>query len=147
MYVRRKVEPMDNLNEILKDHSLILFDGECNLCDNSVQFIIKRDPNAYFKFAPSQASIAQDILLREFGEDIPDSVILINSQGVFSRSSAVLRIASKMKWPWKVFAIFRIIPPFILNPFYRLVAKFRKKIWGSKEACMLPSPELNDRFL
>ncbi len=138
---------MNQLEEILQNHAIVVFDGECNLCDSSVTFIIKHDKNAYFKFTPQQSEIAANIIENKYGDNIPDSVILINQDGVFCRSSAVLRIASKLDWPWRALAAFHIIPPILLNPFYRIIAKFRKKLFGAKDVCLLPTQDKVDRFI
>jgi predicted DCC family thiol-disulfide oxidoreductase YuxK len=138
---------MNQLEEILQKHAIVVFDGECNLCDSSVTFIIKHDKNAYFKFTPQQSKIASSVLKDKYGNHIPDSVILITQDGIFCRSSAVLRIATRLDWPWKVLAAFRILPPLLMNPFYRIIAKFRKKLFGGKEVCLLPTPDKVDRFI
>jgi predicted DCC family thiol-disulfide oxidoreductase YuxK len=138
---------INNIEEILKEHAIVIFDGECNLCDSSVKFIINRDTKAYFKFTPQQSPIAQQILIKEYGNNLPDSVVLVNQQGIYNHFGAVLRIATKLNGFWKIFAIFRIIPVFLINPFYKLLARFRKKLFGAKEVCLLPSPERAERFI
>lgn len=127
---------------------IILFDGICNMCTGSVQFIIKRDPKQTFTFASLQSDAAKELKLKHnISEDV-DSVVLITEKGrVFDRSSAALRIAAKLKGGSKLFAIFLIVPPFIRNSVYQWIAKRRYDWFGKKQACMVPSPEQRERFL
>src|SRR5438067_255257 len=102
-------------NSFLQSHPVILFDGECNLCNGAVNFIIDHDPDCIFRFGSLQFDAGQKILLQlEFKEKIPDTFLLIESGKVYTRSTAALRVAKKLKgglWAW-LFA-FIIVPPFI----------------------------------
>ena len=126
----------------------MLFDGVCNLCNGTVQFIIKRDPAGTFKFASLQSETGQQAM-RDF--NIPpgslNSIIVIENRACYDRSDAALRIAGHLSWPWRWFAVFQVLPRFIRDGIYQLIAKNRYRIFGSREACMLPTPELRDRFL
>lgn len=127
--------------------SIILFDGECNFCDKSVQFILKRDPNGYFHFASLQSDIGKQ-LLKEF--NVPNninSLVLIENNQYYIKSSAALRICKKLKGVWKIFYVFVIVPKPLRDYFYSIVAKNRYKWFGKKNECMLPSPEVRKRFL
>ena len=128
--------------------AIILFDGVCNFCNGSVNFIIERDRAGYFKFAPLQSEIGEK-LLRENGVDKAqtDSVILIEDGKVYTHSTAALRIARKLEGKWSWFSHLTIVPRFIRDGFYRLFAKYRYKMFGKQEACMLPTPEIRSRFL
>ena len=127
---------------------IILFDGVCNLCNTSVQFIIKRDKKGIFQFAPLQSDFAGQILENFQTSGLKtESVIYISGNKLYSRSSAALRIAKKLNTPWPVLYFFIIIPPFIRNWFYDLIARNRYKWFGKKESCMIPGPELKSRFL
>ncbi len=129
-------------------HHIILFDGVCNLCNTSVQFIIKRDKKGIFQFAPLQSDFARQALENIQTSGLKtESVIYISGNKLYSRSSAALRIAKKLNTPWPVLYFFIIIPPFIRNWFYDLIARNRYKWFGKKESCMIPSPELKSRFL
>ncbi|MFJ7950106.1 thiol-disulfide oxidoreductase DCC family protein [Lysinibacillus sp. NPDC096418] len=126
---------------------IILFDGICNFCDSSVQFIIKRDKAAYFQFASIQSEEGQR-LLKEY--KIPadvDSVILIEGGQAYSESTAPLRVCRHLDGAWKLFYVLLAVPPFIRNFFYRLFAKSRYRLFGQKEACLLPTAEQRQRFL
>jgi len=128
--------------------AVILFDGVCNFCNNSVNFIIDRDPEKYFKFAPLQSEIGQK-LLDEHGVDkiITDSVVLIEDGKAYVRTTAALRIARRLKGAWSWFYGFRVVPAFIRDVFYKLFAKYRYKMFGKQDACMMPTPEIRERFL
>jgi predicted DCC family thiol-disulfide oxidoreductase YuxK len=126
---------------------IILFDGVCNFCDSSVQFIIKRDPNGYFQFAPLQGETGKK-LLKEFGliENL-DSIVYIEDDRFYKKSVAALKICKNLEGVWRLFVIFKIIPTPIRDFFYDIVAKKRYKWFGKKDSCMIPSPEIRNRFL
>ena len=126
---------------------VILFDGVCNLCNHSVQFILKRDPQGYFKFASLQGETGQK-LLKKYGIRAEiDSFVLIENDKSYIKSSAALRVSQKLLQPWKSLVILRFIPPFIRDFLYDIVAKNRYKWFGKIESCVLPLPEWEKRFL
>lgn len=127
--------------------NIILFDGECNLCNNSVQFIIKRDQRAIFKFASIQSKIGHEIVEKfNIPTDI-DSIILIVDNKSYFKSSAAIRICRNLKGLWKLFYYLLIIPKPLRDFFYDIIAKNRYKWFGKRDSCMLPSPEIRHRFL
>lgn len=127
--------------------SIILFDGVCNFCSGSVQFIIKRDPEGQFRFASQQGKVGSHLLKKYgIGEDL-DSLVLIENETYYVKSDAALRICRNLKGFWKVFVILQIIPTPIRNFFYDIVARNRYQWFGKKESCMLPTPDIKDRFL
>lgn len=128
---------------------LILFDGVCNLCNSSVQFVIKRDKKDMFRYAALQSDIGQQII-EKFNIDTSktDSIILYsNEKGVFYKSTAALKIASKLGFPTNILGLFLIIPEAIRNIVYDFIARNRYKWYGRKEHCMIPTPELKSKFL
>ncbi|MFJ6208235.1 thiol-disulfide oxidoreductase DCC family protein [Lysinibacillus sp. NPDC092081] len=126
---------------------IILFDGVCNFCDSSVQFIIKYDQAAYFQFAAIQSDAGQALLAQyEVPENI-DSVMLIEHGKVYFESTAALKICRRLDSVWPVYYIFIMIPPSIRNKMYRLFAKNRYRLFGRKEMCLLPTPSQLKRFL
>jgi len=126
---------------------IILFDGVCNFCDSSVQFIIKYDQAAYFQFASIQSDAGQALLAQyEVPENI-DSVILIEQGKVYFESTAALKICRRLDGFWPVCYIFVMIPSFIRNKMYRLFARNRYRLFGRKEVCLLPTPSQRKRFL
>lgn len=128
--------------------AIVLFDGVCNFCNGSVNFVIERDATGYFKFAPLQSEIGQ-MLLDKYGIDKSetDSVILIEEEKAYTHSTAALRIARKLDGLWSFFYIFRFIPRVLRDFIYKLFAKYRYKLFGKKDACMMPTPEIRARFL
>ncbi len=128
--------------------AIILFDGVCNFCNGSVNFIIERDKKAYFKFAPLQSEIGQK-LLDEYNIDktVTDSVVLIEDGKAYTRTTAALRIAKKLSGAWKLFYGFVVVPGVFRDVFYKLFAKYRYKMFGKQETCMIPTPEIRARFI
>ncbi|MCF1191772.1 thiol-disulfide oxidoreductase DCC family protein [Mangrovimonas sp. AS39] len=135
--------------EIPEHKELILFDGVCNLCDSSIQFIIKHDKHNTFLFTPLQSELSQSII-EQFGIDTQkiDSIILFRkNEGVFYKSTAALKIASKLKFPINILASFIILPKFIRDTVYDFIARNRYTWFGKKESCMIPTPELKAKFI
>ena len=129
-------------------HAIILFDGVCNFCNGSVNFIIARDPRNYFKFAPLQSETGQR-LLRENGLENKgiDSVVLVEDGKAYTHSTAALRIASRLDGFWKHFSIFSYVPSFARDFFYKLFARYRYSLFGKQEVCMMPTPDMRARFV
>ena len=129
-------------------HSIILFDGVCNLCNGAVNFVIKRDTGNVFKFTPLQEKQGA-LLLKTHAIDIQklDSIVLIENGNVYTKSSAALRIAKKLSGPWPLFFVLLIIPSFIRDGVYDFIAKNRYKWFGKKEQCMIPTLGLKEKFL
>jgi predicted DCC family thiol-disulfide oxidoreductase YuxK len=124
---------------------IILFDGVCNLCNGVVRFVIARDPQARFKFA-SQQSQAGIELLRQHHLPEMTSVVLIRDGQALLKSDAVLEIALLLPgWSWAV--AFKFVPRGLRDFVYDLVARSRYSLFGKREACWLPTPELRTRFL
>ena len=129
-------------------HSIILFDGVCNLCNGAVNFVIKRDPGNVFKFAPLQEKQGALLLkTHAIGIQKLDSIVLIENGNVYTKSSAALRIAKKMSNLWPLFFVLLIIPSFIRDGVYDFIAKNRYKWFGKKEQCMIPTLGLKEKFL
>jgi len=129
------------------DPPLILFDGVCNLCNSSVQFVIRHDPRAGFRFAALQSPIGQAILDRyHFSKEKLISVIVVIDGKAYDRSRAALEIARRLDGLWPLMYAFIIIPPFIRNFVYDWVSGNRYKWFGKKDECMIPTPELKSRF-
>ncbi len=128
--------------------AIILFDGLCNFCNNSVNFIIGRDRAGYFKFAPNQSEIGER-LLREhkINKAETDSVILIEDGTVYLYSTAALRIARQLDGAWSWLYALSVAPAFVRDFFYQLFAKYRLQMFGKRDACLMPTPEIRQRFL
>jgi len=129
-------------------HPILLFDGVCNLCSGSVQFIIRRDPEARFRFASLQSEVGQRYLEElQVDRDAVDSVILVEGGRWYKESDAALRIARLLGGPWKAMGILRLLPRPLRDRLYRFLARHRYRWFGKRESCWLPTPELRERFL
>ena len=134
---------------------IILFDGVCNLCNASVQFIIERDPTAIFRFSALQSDFGQSILAKNsLNTDLSsqrheggDSVILVENGKVYDRSTAALRIARQLSGVVKLLYVFIIVPRPIRDFVYKIIAKNRYRWFGKQDACWMPTKELKARFL
>lgn len=127
---------------------VIFFDGFCNLCSATVQFTIERDHNAVFRFASLQGEYAQEKLaLFNIEPNQSNSLILIENNKVYQRSTAALKVARRLNGLWPLLYSFIILPRFIRDAVYNYVAKNRYKWYGKKESCWLPTAELKGRFL
>lgn len=124
------------------DEPLLLYDGDCGLCHASVRFILKRERAPHFAFAPLGGETARAVEARHPGA-IPQkmsTVIVVDGGEVLLRSRAFFRIARHLRWPWRALAVFRFLPAFLTDLPYRLIARLRRRIWGTADACSLPSP-------
>lgn len=127
---------------------MIFFDGVCNLCNSSVQFVLKKDKNQKFKFASLQSDVATEILL-QFSKKKSElnSIILVYNNRIYEKSAAILHIARLLGAPYTLTAIFWIFPKPVRNYIYDFIAKNRYKWFGKTAHCMTPSPKLKERFL
>ncbi|MFN8249329.1 MAG: thiol-disulfide oxidoreductase DCC family protein [Ferruginibacter sp.] len=130
------------------DHPVILFDGVCNLCNASVNYVIKHDPEGLYRFASLQSSSGH-IILQQYGIPVDDmqSFVLIQDNKAYTRSTAALLVVKRLTGPVKLLYGFIIVPPFIRNIVYDIIARYRYKWFGKKDACMVPTASLQSRFL
>lgn len=131
-----------------KNKKTILFDGVCNLCNTSVQFVIKHDKKDIFRFVPIQSDLGQKII-SHIGIDtkVIDSIVLYEKDAYYYKAEAGLRILKHLSTIYKPLLVFSILPKALLNLIYDYVAKNRYKWFGKKESCMIPTPELESKFL
>lgn len=135
---------MDNF----ENKSIIFFDGICNLCNASVNFVIKHDKKAQFLFASFQSDAAKEILLHFNLKNLDvNTVILVEGQKVYDKSTAVLKIAKQLDGGTKAFYAFFIIPKIFRDWVYDFIAKNRYRWFGKRDSCLIPSIELKNRFL
>tara|TARA_R110002033_G_scaffold2252_3_gene15825 strand:+ start:7766 stop:8182 length:417 start_codon:yes stop_codon:yes gene_type:complete len=134
---------------IPKHKKLILFDGVCNLCNSSVQYVIAHDKKNLFMFTALQSDIGQEIIKNhKIDTSKIDSILLYTPEkGIHYKSTAALKIAAKLGFPINLMGVFFIVPPFIRNWVYDYIAKNRYKWYGKQEACWIPTPELKSKFL
>lgn len=132
-----------------EEYKIILFDGVCNLCNNAVNFVIKRDKKSVFRFASLQSDIGQK-LTNERGIDTTkvDSIILIDpGTAWYEKSTAALQIAKQLSGMFPLLSVFLIFPKSFRDWVYDIIAKNRYKWFGKKDQCMIPTPELKALFI
>ena len=126
---------------------IVLFDGVCNVCEFSVQFIMKRDKGDYFRFASLQSEIGEKYLTEFKVDRTVDSIVFIEEHKVYTHSTAALKIAKHLDGSWKLLYFLIIVPKPIRDTVYKWIAKNRYRFFGKKDVCMLPTPEQRNRFL
>lgn len=132
----------------VNNNRIILFDGICNLCNASVNFIIKNDKKNRFVFASLQSDVAKEILLQFSEKKLNLNTLIYFENGVlFKKSTAALKIAKQLRFPWPIFYVFMIVPAFLRDYIYTFIANNRYKWFGKKATCMIPTPELKSKFL
>ncbi|PQP82826.1 thiol-disulfide oxidoreductase DCC [Paenibacillus sp. PCH8] len=137
-----------NQTDVHQGHPIVLVDGVCHFCQGLTKWIIKRDPEGKYHFASLQSDIAKALLEKgNLSTDRMDTFVLIEDGNYYTRSTAALRLAKGLKFPYPLLYGFIIVPKFIRNAVYNWVARNRYRWFGKDEACMLPTPEIKDRFL
>jgi predicted DCC family thiol-disulfide oxidoreductase YuxK len=132
----------------LKNKSIVLFDGVCNLCNSSVNFIIKHDSNEHYLFASLQSDVAKDILLQfDLKKYNLNTILLFENGFIYDRSTAVLKIMKRLDKGYPILYFFIIIPKKIRDWVYDVIAKNRYKWFGRKDTCMIPKNTIKKRFL
>jgi predicted DCC family thiol-disulfide oxidoreductase YuxK len=128
---------------------IVLFDGICNLCNSTVQFIIKRDKNNVFKFSSLQSEFGQNFLkVRNLSSTDFNSIILYEpGVAYYTKSTAILKIVQKLGFPYKILSVFLLIPSPIRDSIYSLLSKNRYHLFGKKDSCMVPTPENKKKFI
>lgn len=130
------------------EKKIILFDGVCNLCSSSVQFILKHDKKNQFLFGSLQGKAGQGYLKKfNLPVDALNSFMLVENDKLYARSSGALRMLRHLGNGWQLLYAFMIVPKFIRDGVYNIIAKNRYKWFGKKEACWVPTPELMAKFL
>ena len=128
--------------------NIVIFDGVCNLCEFSVNFIFERDSAGQFYFTPAQSPLGAS-LLRRFGINTSrlDTVVLVRDGQAYTRSAAAIEIAARLDLPWNLLTVFQAVPEPLRDMIYDLIAQNRYQLFGKKDSCMLPSEALRKRFL
>jgi predicted DCC family thiol-disulfide oxidoreductase YuxK len=129
-------------------NGIILFDGTCAFCEGAVKFVARRDRSNYFRFGASQSEPGRTLLTQNgFAEGPSGTIVLIEDGRVYLKSTASLRIASRLSWPWKAAAILLWIPRPIRDAVYTVVAAIRHRLAGESNACEIPPPEIRQRLI
>ncbi len=134
--------------EIPNDRPILIFDGVCNFCNGSVDFLLRRDRAGRFLFASNQSEAGRALLGR-FGVD-PDgveSVYLVEGDRIWSKSSATIAIARRMPWPWRIGSVGAIIPRVVRDALYDWIARNRYRWFGKSDSCRLPTEADRGKFL
>lgn len=133
---------------VTADKTVVLFDGVCNFCNATINFLIEHDPTDRFRFAAQQSDIGQQVM-REHGltDLMLNTIIVFDNGKVLTESGGALRLARYMPFPWRMLSWFMIVPSFLRNWGYRLIAKNRYKMFGQADACRMPTPEIRAKFL
>jgi predicted DCC family thiol-disulfide oxidoreductase YuxK len=143
------------------DEPVLLFDGTCNFCDRTVQFVLDHERDHALKFAALQSEAAKALLDRALGgeragdfvreltgaDGDPTTIVLVEGDNAYTLSTAALQIARHLRAPWRWTAIFAIVPRFLRDACYRWFARHRYAWFGKTESCRVPTPELRARFL
>ncbi|MEP3421251.1 MAG: DCC1-like thiol-disulfide oxidoreductase family protein [Erythrobacter sp.] len=142
--------------EISRDHPIIVFDGVCVLCTANAQFVLKNDKEGKFRLAAMQDPVGAQ-LMREAGLDPkdPESFVLIDAERpgdsnrgrIWMNSDAVLHMWSELGWPWRAGAVFKLVPRFVRDPLYKVIARNRYRWFGKRDECWVATAEQADRIL
>ena len=133
-------------DKLVMRNAIIYFDGVCGLCNGFIDFVMSIDKNNIFKYSPLQSEHAQKNLPKEFTEDLKTVVVQIDGK-TFSKSAAVIAVLIEIGGFWKLAIIGKILPTFLANKAYDLVAENRYNLFGKKETCRLPTPEERAKFI
>jgi predicted DCC family thiol-disulfide oxidoreductase YuxK len=128
-------------------HTLVLFDGHCNLCNGTIQTLIKLDKKDQLRFASLQSEYGQSLIKTFQIPEGTDSIICIAKEKAYLHSDAALEIAYALGGIWKITQLAKLLPVFFRDNCYKWVAKHRYQFFGRTEHCLLPSPELSKKFL
>lgn len=131
----------------MKDNPVLLFDGVCNYCNRMVNFAIRHDKQGKIKFAPLQSAAGQQLRDKYAVPLSADTIILVDKNKAYTYARAAIRVSRYLDWPAKMMYALIIVPRFISQPIYKWIARNRYKWFGKKETCMVPSPEVRQRFL
>jgi len=139
---------MGSDSQISTNQSIVLYDGICNFCNSSVNFIIRHERQSELKFASLQSAFGQNVL-HSYSEKTNDfeSIVFIHNNVIFKKSKAVFEISKFLKPPWNWLAVFQVFPRFITDFFYDVIAKNRYAIFGKSDTCTIPTSALRSRFL
>ena len=132
----------------MNENPVILFDGVCNFCNGTVNFVLKQDRKDVFRFAALQSEAGRRLLEKyKLSTEEFDSFVLLDEGKIYKKSAAALRVMNKLPWFWKEVQLFRVIPTPFRDAIYDFIARNRYKWFGKKDQCMIPTLEIKSRFL
>lgn len=129
--------------------AIVIYDGDCALCARSIQFIAAHDPHVQFRFTASRTEPGRE-LLAHHGLDLPagpGTMVFVEAGQAYVRSTAALRIARRLSWPWRALSVGLVVPLSIRDGVYRVVSRYRYRWFGARDACAIASPEVRARLL
>ncbi|MBI1937758.1 MAG: DUF393 domain-containing protein [Ignavibacteriales bacterium] len=130
------------------EHPIIFFDGVCNLCSGTINFLIKIDKRKVFRYSPLQSDFAKEKL---HGIDLHvegyQTIILLLNGSYYFRSEAIIKIFEQLRYPWRILAALKFPPLTFRDVIYKIISAKRYKLFGKKEKCMIPSKEISDLFI
>ncbi len=133
--------------ESLEKHPIIFFDGVCGMCNHVVDLLLRLDRSGTFLFAPIQGTTARDLLPPLSGDPSAWSLLYLDETGIREQSDAALEIGRRLGGLWWPLSLLRIFPRFLRNAVYRLIARYRYRVFGKHDICRIPSPSERERFL
>lgn len=134
------------LDEVDGEHPIILFDGVCNLCNTFVQFVIERDPDGTFRFASLQSDIAE-VLLSDICVERLDSLVLVTEDAYYTKSDAAIEIVTRFGGVYRSLVLSKLLPRPVRDRVYEYVATHRYDWFGKRDRCLMPSSDIESRFL
>nr|WP_274533610.1 DCC1-like thiol-disulfide oxidoreductase family protein [Bosea sp. BIWAKO-01] len=138
----------DAIEAQTRGRRLIVFDGECVMCSRQAQFVMRHDHERRFTLTTAQGPLGQELYHRlGFPRQDFKTMLLVEDGRVLSQSDAVIAIAAKLGWPWRIAVAARVIPRPLRDRLYRLVARNRYRWFGRRETCWRPTPDMADRIL
>lgn len=128
--------------------NIVLFDGVCNLCNGAINFLIDHDKDNLLLFASLQSDFGQ-VVLKDYGMNINDfdTFVFLKDGKMFTRSQGALEVMNVLGGSWSSLYLFRFVPTFLRDGIYKIIAKNRYKLFGQRDACRMPTPELKAKFL
>lgn len=133
---------------MINSYSILIFDGECNLCNNWVKLVLRFDKKQRFKFCSLQSEQGRKLIGDQISlENLPQTVVLIENEKLYTRSTAAIRVVQQLAFPVSMLVVFKIIPVKVRDVVYNWIARNRYKWFGKQESCMVPEPEIIHRFL
>lgn len=132
------------------EHPVLLFDGVCNLCNHMVVFILRYENGNNIRFAPLQSEAAAKLLNQnkvKINVNEMNTIVFLYNGKIYMRGEAAFKIAGFLKIPFSLIAIFRFLPNALTNNIYDVISKYRYRIFGSRQQCMVPDAKWKDRFL
>ena len=139
---------MNRVTICMNNRHIVIFDGVCNFCNGAVNFIIRRDPNGVFAFTPMQSEIGKELIDKHGAEMVGvETFLLIKNGHCYERTDAAFEITRDLTGLWYMSRILKVLPRLFRDFFYKLFARNRYKLFGRREHCMIPTPDIRKRFI